>query len=329
MLTFYSSSLHTSVQVELGGSSPPADIVWVDILRGTPEEIDAVEKSTQLSIPTLASLSEIEHSSRMRREGAAIILSLPLPKAGTKGQTLAPVGFVLTQDLLVTIRFGAEATFDDFAEGFKTGRPADATAPSIMIGLFEVITDTLADRLEEIGDALDLLAGKIFGRDDAGTAGRPSPKLKNVTLREMMREAGFTGQRLGKLRASLLTAGRIVPYIDSEAQAWFKDGTQSRIKTLRADIASLNEYETHLAEKVQFLLDAALGLINMDQNEAFKVLTIASVVGIPPTLVASMYGMNFHNMPELSWAWGYPYGLALIVLSAAIPLIFFKVKGWF
>jgi magnesium transporter len=91
----------------------------------------------------------------------------------------------------------------------------------------------------------------------------------------------------------------------------------------------LNEYESHLSDKVQFLVDATLGLINMEQNDLFRLLTIVSVVGIPPTLVASMYGMNFHNMPELSWAYGYQYGLTLIALSAAIPLIWFKIKRWF
>ena len=128
---------------------------------------------------------------------------------------------------------------------------------------------------------------------------------------------------------AFLTAGRIVPFVEAEASAWFQDGTGGRVHTFRADIASLNEYETHLSDKVQFLLDAALGLINMEQNDIFKVLTIVSVVGIPPTLVASIYGMNFHNMPELSWVFGYPYGLAVIAASAVIPLVWFKVKGWF
>ena len=102
-----------------------------------------------------------------------------------------------------------------------------------------------------------------------------------------------------------------------------------RLETLRQDVASLNDYDAHLLNKVQLLLDATLGLINIDQNNIIKVLTIVSVVGVPPTLVASMYGMNFEHMPELHWAWGYPYGLALIALSAILPLLWFKWRGWF
>jgi magnesium transporter len=97
---------------------------------------------------------------------------------------------------------------------------------------------------------------------------------------------------------------------------------------VRQDVASLSDYDAHLVNKVQLLLDATLGLINIEQNNIIKVLTVVSVVGVPPTLVASMYGMNFKHMPELDWAWGYPYGLALIVISAVGPLLWFKLRGW-
>ena len=104
---------------------------------------------------------------------------------------------------------------------------------------------------------------------------------------------------------------------------------KTRLDTLRHDLASLNDYESHLLNKVQLLMDATLGLINVEQNDIIKVLTVVSVVGVPPTLVASMYGMNFKYMPELDWSWGYPYGLALIAISAIAPLLWFKWRGWF
>jgi len=90
----------------------------------------------------------------------------------------------------------------------------------------------------------------------------------------------------------------------------------------------LVDFEAHLSSKSQFLLDAILGFINTEQNDIFRVLTIVSVIGIPPTLIASMYGMNFHDMPELRWRWGYPYGLTLIALSALAPILWFKRRGW-
>ena len=112
------------------------------------------------------------------------------------------------------------------------------------------------------------------------------------------------------------------------AKDWVPAELKQRIKTQRSDIASLNDYEMHLTNKVQLLLDATLGLINIEQNNIIKVLTIVSVVGVPPTLVASMYGMNFKGMPELDWAWGYPYALTLILVSAVGPLLWFKKRGW-
>ena len=123
--------------------------------------------------------------------------------------------------------------------------------------------------------------------------------------------------------------GRIVPYVSHICSAWLPAEEAARLNTIHQDLHSLNEYEQHLTNKLQLLLDATLGMINIDQNNIIKVLTIVSVVGVPPTLVASMYGMNFHNMPELDWAWGYPYGLALIALSAITPLLWFRWRGWF
>ena len=121
---------------------------------------------------------------------------------------------------------------------------------------------------------------------------------------------------------------RIVDFTCDSAHEWLEPSSELRLRSVRIDLSSLAEFEGHLSGKVQFLLDAVLGFINTDQNDMFKVLTIASVVGIPPTLIASMYGMNFHDMPELSWRWGYPYGLALIALSTLIPILWFKRRGW-
>jgi magnesium transporter len=328
MIKCYLASSRRPASASLADAVQSGDAVWIDVVDATADERAEVEKATGLRVPSLVSLSEIEHSSRMRREGEAIVMSLPLPRPSPQGTRLLPVGFVLAKDLLLTVRFDADALFDDFATSFAKGAPADASAPSIMIGIFEAIVDAMADRLEEVGGKLDVMAGQVLGAN--GTAASPGPmRARDNSLRQLLQEIGKAGQMLGKLRATLLTGGRIVHYVEAEGAAWLKDGTRKRVSTVKADIASLDEYETHLADKVQFLLDATLGLINMQQNDLFKVLTIVSVIGIPPTLIASIYGMNFHDMPELSWTFGYPYGLAMIALSAAIPLIWFKVRGWF
>ena len=136
------------------------------------------------------------------------------------------------------------------------------------------------------------------------------------------------GDHASKIRDGLLGVGRIVPFVAEKAENWMLDNTHPRFATLQRDIASLKDYDEHLSNKVQFLLDASLGFINMEQNDTFKILTVVSVVGIPPTLLAGIYGMNFKNMPELSWAWGYAYGWAVIIVSALSPLIWFRLIRW-
>ena len=157
---------------------------------------------------------------------------------------------------------------------------------------------------------------------------RPPPRRRDLALRRILRGISNRGKVLGKIRASLLGLERIVPFVSAACDGLGlpEDG---RFETIRRDIESLDEFETRLAENVQFLLDAALGLINIEQNNVFRVLTVVSVVGVPPTLIASMYGMNFKHMPELDWAYGYPYALGLILFSAIVPIVVFRIKGWF
>lgn len=326
MITFHRPSGPASAAAP--DISLPDDVVWIDLRDASPAEVETVGRLTDFALPTFDELREVERSSRLRRQKDALVMSMPLAFAEAHGIATTPVGFVLTKDRLITIRFHGAKGFDMCAE--RLGKDWDGPAPDaakVLIVLLESLVDRLADKLEEIGDGLDLLAGRVFA-NHAPAQARP-PKVKDAVLRGTMGRIGRSGQALGKLRASLLAIGRMAPYLEAEAREWLDESARSHLDTLRQDIASLDEYETHLTDKVQFLLDAALGLINIEQNNTFKVLTIASVIGIPPTLVASMYGMNFRGMPELDWAWGYPYALALILFSAVIPAIWFKWKGWF
>jgi magnesium transporter len=139
---------------------------------------------------------------------------------------------------------------------------------------------------------------------------------------------GRIGDLVSRVRETQVNAALIVPYVEGAAREWLPKDLKPRFQTLRRDIASLNDYDTHLNYKLQFLLDATLGFINIAQNSVMKVLTVVSVVGIPPVLVAGIYGMNFKSMPELDWPWGYAYGLAVIVLSGLIPLGVFRKRNW-
>ena len=192
----------------------------------------------------------------------------------------------------------------------------------------DAIADRLADILENIAGELDALSHRLFRSPATEPAARRPPARESADLRIILRRVGHSGDLASKIRDSLLGIGRIVPYVSSHAADWLPPETKARLETVRQDVLSLSDYDAHIVNKVQLLLDATLGLINVEQNNIIKVLTIVSVVGIPPTLVASMYGMNFKNMPELDWSWGYPYGLALIALSAILPVAWFKWRGW-
>jgi magnesium transporter len=302
----------------------PADTVWVDLLNPTPEEAAFVERATGLRLPGLEELSEIETSSRLRTEDGVLYMSAPLIHRATAGDPrTTPVGFVLSPKLLMTVRFETLTPFENF------DRAPHGSGAETFVALLDAIVDRLADVLEHIAAELDTLSHRLFRSGPIDVGKRRRPARETADLRVILRRVGANGDLVSKIRDSLLGLGRIVPYIAGLCADWLPEAVKPRLETLRHDIASLADYDTHLTNKVQLLLDATLGLINVDQNNIIKVLTIVSVIGVPPTLVASMYGMNFKHMPELEWAWGYPFGLTLIVLSAIAPILWFKWRGWF
>jgi magnesium transporter len=301
-----------------------SDVVWVDLLKPTPGEIAAVEEGSGLTLPSQEELSEIESSSRLRTDGDVLFLSAPLvSRAQMQDPETTPVGFVLAPELLVTVRYEPLGSFDAY-QGTARGSAAE-----VFVGLIEAIVDRIADILEHIAVDLDKLSHRLFRSRSVAGGVRRTRAQENADLRSILRRLGAGGDLASKIRDSLLALARIVPYVATMRGSDLPSQVKTRLETLRQDLASLNDYEAHLLNKVQLLMDATLGLINVEQNDIIKVLTIVSVVGVPPTLVASMYGMNFKYMPELEWAWGYPYGLAMIAITAIAPLIWFKWRGWF
>ena len=311
-------------QVDLGDAAAMRDAVWIDLLNPSPSETAFVERMTGLRLPSFADLSEIETSSRLRAQNGVLYLSAPLVhRANADDPRTTPVGFVLGPELLVTVRFEELTAFNTF------GQTVPGNASEAFAGLIEAIVDRLADVLERIAAELDTLSHRLFRAEQIEGSKHRRPARSAADLRIILRRIGASGDLASKIRDGLLGIGRMVPYVESLGAAWLPEGVKPRLETVRHDLHSLSDYDVHLVNKVQLLLDATLGLINVEQNNIIKVLTIVSVVGVPPTLVASMYGMNFKDMPELSWAWGYPYALALIALSAVGPLLWFRWRGWF
>jgi magnesium transporter len=324
--------------VTSNGSRPPPAAgapareagVWIDLFDPTAEEVEKVGAQTGLRIPSRAALSEVETSSRLRRLKGGLSLSTPMITFEHADSQLLPLGFLLTRDHLVTVRFHELRAFTGARKRLDEGEGGDPG--EILLLILEELVDSLADALEEMAADLDSLSGRIFDFDVRGPNARrmeePPPRRRDLALRRILRGISRRGKVLGKVRASLLGLERIVPFVANACEG-LELADDGRYETLRRDIESLDEFETRLAENVQFLLDAALGLINIEQNNVFRVLTVVSVVGVPPTLIASIYGMNFKHMPELDWTYGYPYALGLILLSAIVPIVYFRIRGWF
>ena len=329
MLTVHSSTTHNEIAGDLSVAALPQDAIWIDLLNPEPPEVSFVERNTGLHVPTLDELSEIESSSRLFTEGGALYLSTPtVYRADANDPRSTPVGFVLTRERLITVRYEPLVAFTTFIEHEAKATGAKASSSLIFVGLMDTMVDRMADVLEAVAAALESVAQRIFRNEVSSATSKHAPARESTSLRELLRQIGRNADLTSKIRDSLLGIGRIVPYVMGAEVDWIPAEVAQRLRTIRRDIASLSDYDVHLTNKVQLLLDATLGLINIEQNNIIKVLTIVSVVGVPPTLVASIYGMNFKYMPEFNWSWGYPYGLAMIVLSAIVPLVWFKVRGW-
>jgi magnesium transporter len=316
------------IAVDLSADKLPANIGWIDLFNPTKEEIAYIERAAGLKVPGRDKLVEIESSSRLHIEDGALYLSMPtiFRQGDMVGRT--PLGFLLTPKILVTVRFEELKAFADVRERLAA-KDRDCSGPvGIFVSILEAIVDRTADVLEHVEAKLDEISDLIF-REEAAPDRSQAPGRETVRLKGILRQVGRSGDMTSNIRDCLLGIGRIVPYVENHGNDWISSENKQRLAVVKQDVASLDDYKTHLTDKIQFLLDATLGLTNINQNNIFRILTIVSVVGIPPTLIAGIYGMNFKIMPELNWEFGYPIGLAVIALSGIIPLIWFKVKGWF
>jgi magnesium transporter len=296
--------------------------VWIDLRDPTGSETSQVTEATGLRVPTQAEVSEIEASSRLILHDRVLYLSMPLMSPEGRPHIVS-AGFVLSPQRLLTVRFAESPVVDAFAEQLEQA-PHESGA-HILIGILAAIVDRQADAMEKIQADLDKISRRVFALAGVGRAGR---KIEDQILRDTLGELGRNGDHISHIRESQLVAARLLPFIEVNTSDWLPAELRPRIATLREDIVSLADFDNHMSDKLQFLLDATLGFINIAQNDVMKVMTIASVVGIPPVLIAGVYGMNFKNMPEYDWSWGYQYGWAMILLTTLIPLAIFRWRKW-
>jgi len=301
------------------------DAVWIDLISATPDIVTQVEQALGLQIPTEADISEIETSSRLAMRDGVVYLSMPLVSLSGDRPRNVSVGFILSPQRLVTVRFAESRVFDAYALQPPRGQNHHGASAHIFIGLMEAIVDRQADVLEQVRAELDTISHAIFSMGRRQVSGR---RNEDAVLRRTLAELGRVGDMISNVRDTQVSAARIVPYVLVMTKTWLPKELTPRLKTLRQDIMSVSDFDNHLNEKLQFLLDATLGFINIAQNNVMKVMAVSSVVGIPPVLIAGIYGMNFKVMPELEWAYGYAWGWVLIILSTLAPLAVFRWRKW-
>lgn len=304
-----------------------SSLVWLDLLTPTPEEDRYVEGLLGIDLPTREEMQEIEVSARLYQEGGAEFMTLiAITQLDTDDPQMTPVTFVLKGQTLLTIRYDQPKAFTNFVtRAQKPNSVSCAGGEQIMLSLIEALCDRLADALERVALNIDSISRAVFRKKSARKASRTT-----LELQEVIEKIGQDGDLLTKLRESLVSINRVLTYHTAKDQvdkAMTKDA-RARAKILYRDVSSLADQATFLSNKVNFLLDATLGLINLQQNQIIKIFSVAAVVFLPPTLVASIYGMNFETMPELKWVLGYPFALVLMVLSAVLPYLYFKRRGW-
>ena len=312
----------------------PPDTIWLDLVAPSAEEEREVEAALGLDIPTREELAEIEASSRLYQEDGAAFMTANLIRRGDNDQPeSSPVTFIIKDNTLITIRYHHPQAFPAYVKRAMKPQTTAMTGWGVLISLLEAVVDRAADHLERVGQIVDDTSKKTFGTGRTlGGVHKRQPRRKGVNLQELIENIGEEGDFTSKMRESLVSIGRVVAFmqalVDQLRQSKDMKENRARIKILQRDIVSLTDHASFLSGKISFLLDAVLGLISIEQNGIIKIFSVAAVVFLPPTLVASIYGMNFGHMPELSWEFGYPFAIAMMILSAILPFLYFKQKGW-
>ena len=300
----------------------PPDALWIDMLSPTNEERRKVSTLAGMEMPTRADMEEIEVSSRLYQEDGGIFLTaLVLSNTETDNPVADVVSFVLTQDKLITIRYIDPQPFKTFAARCERGSPIPPRAEMVLMYLLDVIVDRMADVLERAGAEIEVVSKEIFQPHEGVI-------MQSKDFQNVLRRLGRKHDLTGKMRESLLSVSRVLSFLTPAMEGKPNKEVRTHIKTLTRDVQSLQDHTTFLGGKLNYLLDATLGLINIDQNNIIKIMSVAAIVFLPPTLLASIWGMNFHAMPELSSEIGYPIALVMIVISGILPYVWFKRRGW-
>jgi len=307
------------VPVEAGHLLPD-ETVWLDLVAPTAQEDRAVEQFLGIAVPTREEMQEIEVSSRLYIEnGARYMTATLMCRSDSLAPRTTPVTFILSHHRLATVRYDDPKPFTLVENKLGRSCPPRVAGDTVLFDLLDAVIDRSADILERVGGEVDELSHMIFEPEDS------APPVYN----EILKKLGRLGDLTSKVRESLVSIGRVLLFLanESEGLKWDKE-TRGQLQSMQRDVVSLTDHASYIGNKVTFLLDAMLGVVNLQQNAIIKIFSVAAVVLMPPTLVASIYGMNFKHMPELDFEYGYPLAIGIMILAAVLPYMWFKWKKW-
>jgi len=324
MLRAYGPGCDGSV-VEAKLDKIPDGATWIDLEEPTDEEERLVERCLGLDIPTQDEMAQIEPSSRLYETNGALYMTVSVLCGVADGTpTTTPIGFVLTADRLVTVRYATPKPVRAFSDHVCRESDLARDASTVLVRLLDAIIDRLADEFENVGGEIEHISAHIFHRN------MDERRIPATRLTALLTRIGRAQSLLAKSRYSAVSTSRMLSFLAGTARIHQPDqeATRHHLASLTSDVNSLSEHASFLSDNLTFLLDASLGLISIEQNAAMKLFSWAALIFLPPTLIAGIYGMNFRHMPALEWATGYPFALTLIALSAVLPILYLKRRGW-
>ena len=312
--------------IEAKAEKIPASATWVDLEEPTAAEEALVERCIRMDVPTEDEMAEIEPSSRLYERGGALYMTVSVLYGVQDGEPkTAPISFVLTDNRLVTVRYATPKPIRAFSEHALRDKDLVRNAPTALVRMLDAIIDRLADELENVSGEIQEISSHIFHKE------LEDRRIPATMLTALLTRIGRTQTLLSKIRYSAVSTMRMLSFLTGSNR--LHEGAKSEelrnhIASMTTDVTSLSEHATFLSDNLQFLLDASLGLISIEQNAAMKLFSWTAVVFLPPTLIAGIFGMNFHYMPELSWRYGFPLSIALMATCAVGPYLVFKKRGW-
>jgi magnesium transporter len=328
VLSVYCQASTGLKRIERNQDAPlPEEAVWLDLLEPTVEEERLVEARLGLDIPTREEMREIESSSRLYEEAGALYLTATVvTKLDTNLPENAQVTFILTGQRLVTNRYVDPLPFRRFVAHTERHPQANSTAQAVFAGLLESIVNRIADVIERVGADIDTASAEIFNRQKL-MADRSRHRHTQRDFRKLLEHIGQSGELIAKARESLASLSRLLAFAQQATIAMSPE-VRTRLRTLSKDVVAMSDHASFLGTNLNFVLDATLGMINIDQNNILKIFSVVTVFLLPPSVIGAIFGMNFTHIPEADKPWGFWGAVALMVLSAVIPWAIFRHKRW-